>query len=159
MLDMTNLCTPSQYYLLFSITGLLIMITFNIITGSKCGTISNLFTFMTQILYILFWSFILNKICQKGYKKFSWFLFLLPIVSSSVFISLMTMSMVLGENAYTILEEEKAKEETNDAERNKNEEPTSDEELPNEEEPTSDSESFLNSNKKTIDWHKNSIEF
>jgi hypothetical protein len=146
MLDMTNLCTPSQYYLLFSITGLVLMITFNIITGSKCGTISNLFTFMTQILYILFWSFILNKICQKGYQKFSWFLFLVPIVSSSVFISLLTISMVLGKNAYTILEEEKAKEETKDVNRSQL--------STDEEESTSGSESFRNST-----WHKNKIEF
>lgn len=117
MMDMTNLCKPSQYYFLFSIVGLLLMITFNIITGAKCGTITNTYTFVTQLFYILFWSWLLNKICEKGYSKFSWFLFLMPIVTSSVVLSIIAMSMVLGEDMYQLLEEKKAKEATEDEKR------------------------------------------
>jgi ABC-type sugar transport system permease subunit len=93
------------------------MITFNIITGAKCGTVTNTFTFVTQLFYILFWSWLLNKICEKGYSKFSWFLFLMPIVTSGVVVSIIAMSMVLGEDMYQLLEEEKAKEAKEDEER------------------------------------------
>lgn len=117
MMDMTNVCKPSQYYLLFSIVGLLLMITFNIITGTKCGTITNTFTFVTQLFYILFWSWLLNRICEKGYSKFSWFLFLMPIVTSGVVVSIIAMSIVLGEDMYQLIENEKAKEEAEDKER------------------------------------------
>lgn len=117
-MDMTNLCKPSQYYLLFSIVGLLLMITFNILTGVKCGTVTNTFAFITQLFYVLFWSWVLNKICEKGYSKFSWFLFLVPIVTSSVVVSIIALSMVLGQDIYQILENEKAKEEAQDKQRN-----------------------------------------
>jgi hypothetical protein len=140
MVDMTNLCKPSEYYLVFSVVMLLLMITFNIITGSKCGTVSNTFTFMTQLFYILFWTWILNKICQKGYQKFSWFLFLVPIVSSAVFVSVVTMAMVLGEDLYTVLEEEKAKEEAKNEERNETETETE----PEPDSATTTAETFLN---------------
>ena len=117
-MDMTNLCKPSQYYLLFSLVGLLAIITYNIITGARCGTVTNSLTFLTQLFYILFWSWILNKICEKGYQKFSWFLFLVPIVTSSVVLSIIAMTNVLGEDMYQVLEEEKAKEEAQNEERN-----------------------------------------
>jgi len=117
-MDMTNLCKPSQYYFLFSVVGLLAIITYNIITGARCGTVTNSLTFLTQLFYILFWSWILNKICEKGYQKFSWFLFLVPIVTSSVVLSIIAMTKVLGEDMYQVLEEEKEKEEAQNEERN-----------------------------------------
>lgn len=117
-MDMTNFCKPSQYYFLFSIIGLITIITYNIITGARCGTVTNTLTFLTQLFYILFWSWILNKICEKGYQKFSWFLFLIPIVTSSVVLSIIAMTNVLGEDIYQVIEEEKAKEEAQDEERN-----------------------------------------
>ena len=117
-MDMTNFCKPSQYYFLFSIIGLITIITYNIITGARCGTVTNTLTFLTQLFYILFWSWILNKICEKGYQKFSWFLFLIPIVTSSVVLSIIAMTNVLGEDMYQVIEEEKAKEEAQDEERN-----------------------------------------
>ena len=118
-MDMSNLCKPSQYYFLFSVVGLLLMITFNIITGARCGTVTNTFTFVTQLFYILFWSWLLNKICEKGYSKFSWFLFLMPIVTSSVVISIIALSMVFGEDIYQQIEKEKAKELAEDDDRKK----------------------------------------
>mgnify|MGYP001040487002 CR=1 FL=1 len=111
---MFEFCKPSQYYFLFSIVGLILMITFNVITGSKCGKISNTYTFMTQLFYILFWSWLLNKICEKGYSKFSWFLFLVPIVTSTVFATIIMKTLILGENIYEIVDEEKKKEEEKD---------------------------------------------
>jgi len=117
-MDMANLCKPSQYYLLFSIVGLLLMITYNILTGTKCGTVTNTFTFTTQLFYVLFWSWMLNKICQKGYSKFSWFLFLVPIVTSSVVLSILALSIVLGEDIYQLLKSEKIKEDTANDKRN-----------------------------------------
>ena len=41
----------------------------------------------------------------------------MPIVTSGVVVSIIAMSMVLGEDMYQLVEEEKAKEETEDEER------------------------------------------
>ena len=117
MIDIHNLCKPSQYYLFFSVVGLLCMITFNVITGTKCGTVTNTFIFVTQLFYVLSWSWILNKICEKGYSKFSWFLFLLPIVTSGVAVSIITITTILGKDVYNLVEEEKEKEKKEDEER------------------------------------------
>tara|TARA_B110000305_G_C18785369_1_gene335849 strand:- start:57 stop:362 length:306 start_codon:yes stop_codon:yes gene_type:complete len=93
------------------------MITFNVITGAKCGTVTNTFIFVTQLFYVLSWSWILNKICEKGYSKFSWFLFLLPIVTSGVAVSIITITTILGKDVYNLVEKEKEKEEKEDEER------------------------------------------
>jgi len=36
--------------------------------------------FIAKILYIGFWTFVLNYICKAGYKSVSWFLVLLPFL-------------------------------------------------------------------------------
>lgn len=112
-----NLCNPSQYYFIFSIVGLLLTITFNIIVGIKCGKISNMFLFMTQLFYILFWSWIINKLCVNGYRTLSWILFLLPIVTSTVFASILVSTIVVGEDIYEIVESETQKEQQIDSQR------------------------------------------
>jgi len=80
-----KLCKPSLYYLILSLLGLFLTITFNIMTGMSCSLQDNLFLFSVQIIYILFWSWVLNFICKKGYSFVSWGLFLAPIISGITF--------------------------------------------------------------------------
>jgi hypothetical protein len=54
-------------------------------TGMSCSLQDNLFLFSVQIIYILFWSWVLNFICKKGYSFVSWGLFLAPIISGITF--------------------------------------------------------------------------
>lgn len=120
---MLDLCKPSQYYLVFAVVGLVLTITFNVLIGAACGKIANTFTFMTQLLYIFFWTFVLNKICEKGYRNFSWFLFLLPLVSTSIVITITFMTVYLGIDIFKAVKKE-AKDEKEEEEERKEEEAT-----------------------------------
>jgi hypothetical protein len=36
--------------------------------------------FIVKIIYVLFWTYILNLICKDGHKEISWFLVLVPFI-------------------------------------------------------------------------------
>lgn len=80
-----TVCKPSYYYFILSIIGLFLTITFNIVTGMNCSFQDNVFLFTVQIIYILFWSWILHLICKNGYSFISWGLFIAPIISGITF--------------------------------------------------------------------------
>ena len=42
-----------------------------------------------QLLYVIFWTFILNALCEAGYKKFAWFIILLPCILSLLLLVLL----------------------------------------------------------------------
>lgn len=82
-----NLCTPSKIYLGLSLILLIVMVAQN--TGERdvfclgeysCSTSSKVLIFTVDIVYILFWTWILNLICRAGAPTLSWILVLLPIV-------------------------------------------------------------------------------
>jgi hypothetical protein len=82
-----NLCTPSYVYLVISIIILIVMIIQNYgfsdtycLGSYSCNVSSTMMIFIIKILYILFWTWILNLICRAGAPSFAWFLVLLPIV-------------------------------------------------------------------------------
>jgi len=63
-----NLCTPAMVYFAIS----LFVVLGALFTGMKVIAV------LGKTLFILFWTFVLNFLCQKGYKSLSWFLVLLP---------------------------------------------------------------------------------
>jgi hypothetical protein len=82
-----NLCTPASVYLVLSVLALVIMVFQNI--GSEniyclgtyeCSVSSVSLIFIIKILYILFWTWVLNLICRAGLPMLSWFLVLFPFV-------------------------------------------------------------------------------
>ena len=83
------LCAPAQFYLVISaILGSLILVQ-NLFHGDTSELCVGLYTcdishvavfFMVKILYVLFWTFVLNFLCRKGLKSLSWFLVLVPFV-------------------------------------------------------------------------------
>lgn len=87
--DLNKLCTPAQLYLLITLFSLVVMIFQNNGTHSNVLCVGNyecynspnksLLVFI-KLIYISFWTFVLQMICKGGYKSFSWFLVLLPIV-------------------------------------------------------------------------------
>jgi hypothetical protein len=54
-----------------------------------CNVSSTFFVFVIKILYVLFWTWILNLICKSGYESVSWFLFLLPYIVMFILIAYM----------------------------------------------------------------------
>lgn len=84
-----GLCSPALVYLTIEILILLSLVLQNVGSGNRgklcvgqysCD-MANMFPFyLIKILYISFWTFILNLMCKGGYGSFAWFLVLLPIM-------------------------------------------------------------------------------
>jgi hypothetical protein len=91
-----NLCTPSYVYLVISLILLFVMIIQNrsfsdtyCLGSYTCNVSSTMMIFVIKLLYILFWTWILNLICRAGAPTFAWFLVLLPIVLMFVLIAML----------------------------------------------------------------------
>lgn len=82
-----KLCAPSKLYLVISIISLIVMGLQNIgntdiycIGNYTCSVYSTILIFIIKIIYILFWTWILNLICDAGVPYISWFLVLFPFI-------------------------------------------------------------------------------
>ena len=53
---------------------------------------SCLLVFIVKIIYILFWTWILNLICKDGHKGLAWFLVLLPFILLFVIMGLVMIN-------------------------------------------------------------------
>jgi hypothetical protein len=82
-----KLCGPSHFYLAISLFFILISFFQNM--GSKnvyclgsltCDVTSTTLIFVMQLIYILFWTWILNLMCSSGATKIAWALVLLPFI-------------------------------------------------------------------------------
>ena len=94
-----NLCTPAYIYLVISMVAIVIVLIQNIgnsdtyCMGNYSCQVSNLFLiFMIKFVYVIFWTWILNLICQAGAPYLSWFLLLLPFILMFILIVLFMMS-------------------------------------------------------------------
>jgi hypothetical protein len=82
-----DLCAPAGVYFVLSLIALIIMVFQNI--GSEniyclgsytCDVSSVSLIFIIKILYVLFWTWVLNLICKAGFPSLSWFLVLFPFI-------------------------------------------------------------------------------
>jgi len=93
-IGVVNLCPPALFYLTLSVIAIIVMSFQNI--GSKqvyclgdytCDVPSITIIFVIKIIYILFWTWILNIICRYGYSAVSWFLVFIPFILMFIIIS------------------------------------------------------------------------
>jgi hypothetical protein len=63
-----ELCTPAMLYFIISVIAIL----FALFSGVKLVAVA------MKAVFAIFWTFILNLLCKKGYKSVSWFLVLFP---------------------------------------------------------------------------------
>lgn len=82
-----NLCTPSYIYLVVSVIALVVMMYQNMGNVDKyclgsytCNVSSTALIFVIKAIYILFWTWVLNLICNAGAPGVAWFVLLLPVV-------------------------------------------------------------------------------
>jgi hypothetical protein len=100
-----NLCTPAQVYLFIEVVIILGMTyqnwdydNYTLCVGDySCGVGSKISLALSKLLYVAFWTFILNLMCNGGYKKFAWFLVLLPL---TLFFVSLTMFMLFSGARY-----------------------------------------------------------
>lgn len=97
-LKKTKLCAPSKLYLVISLIALFIMGMQNIgntniycIGTYSCDVYSTIIIFIIKLIYIIFWTWILNLICNAGVPYVSWILVLFPFI---LFFLLIIMYMI-----------------------------------------------------------------
>ena len=91
-----SLCTPAFIYILLSSIGIIILAYQNYgnqnlycVGNINCPVESTTPVFVAKILYVLFWTFILNTLCSYGYYKLSWFILLLPFILFFVIVTVL----------------------------------------------------------------------
>ena len=91
-----SLCTPAFIYILLSSIGIIILAYQNYgnsnlycVGNVNCPVQSTTPIFVAKVLYVFFWTFILNTLCSYGYYKLSWFILLLPFILFFVVVSVM----------------------------------------------------------------------
>ena len=95
-----ELCTPALLYFVISLIALGIVLVQNLgntnsyhVGSFSCRVPNTAAVFIVKIIYVLFWTYILNLICKDGHVGLSWLLVLLPWLLSFVFIGLLMINM------------------------------------------------------------------
>tara|TARA_Y100000816_G_C25986623_1_gene515324 strand:- start:101 stop:418 length:318 start_codon:yes stop_codon:yes gene_type:complete len=99
--SVNKLCLPAQLYLAISTLSVLGLLFQNMGMQNKycIGHLStdlpcnNMVVFIGKVLYILVWTWILQKLCKKGYKSVSWLIVLFPYVLMFLVLLLMMLAI------------------------------------------------------------------
>lgn len=84
MLD--KICTPAIVYLFLSILSILFAIYNN----------ASVLSILIKWIFVMFWTWILNYICNSGYTTVAWVLVLLPFILLLLIFVIMLEMMSLG---------------------------------------------------------------
>ena len=94
-----ELCTPAAFYFIISIIGLILVLFQNLGNNGRytlgsfsCRVPSTILVFMLKLIYILFWTWVLNLICKDGHKEISWLLVLFPFILLFVILGLVMLN-------------------------------------------------------------------
>jgi hypothetical protein len=92
-----ELCQPSYIYFVLSLFSLILMLIQNCSSKKKhkycvgifeCNVKSIIPIFIVKLMYVVFWTFILDLLCKNGYKKLSWLILLFPFITFFILIGL-----------------------------------------------------------------------
>lgn len=105
MISVSKLCSPSYIYFIVSVIFLAISAFQNVGNNKtydlgmySCNVPSCIIIFIMKILYIIFWTWILNLMCKDGHSGVAWFLVLLPFILLFVVIGLMMTYLKKSKN-------------------------------------------------------------
>jgi hypothetical protein len=95
-----ELCTPAFIYFIISIIALVLVLLQNLgnqnsynVGSFSCRVPNTAVIFVIKLIYILFWTYVLNLICKDGHKTLSWLLVLLPWILLFVIMGLLLLNM------------------------------------------------------------------
>jgi len=95
-----ELCTPAMIYFVISITSLIMVLFQNLgnsnsynIGSFSCRVPNTALVFVAELIYVLFWTYVLNLICKDGHTSLSWLLVLLPWILLFVMIGILMLNM------------------------------------------------------------------
>jgi hypothetical protein len=96
---LNELCTPAAFYFIISIFGLVIIMFQNVGNRNRfnlgkfsCQVPNTLLLLAGNLVYILFWTWILNLICKDGHSIISWLLVLLPFIFAFIIFGLVILN-------------------------------------------------------------------
>lgn len=97
--SLKELCSPALVYFVISIISLILVLLQNLgnrnsyhIGSFSCRVPDTLLVFIVKLIYILFWTWILNLICKDGHTGISWLLVLLPWILLFVIIGMIMIN-------------------------------------------------------------------
>ena len=106
VIGLKNICRPAMIYFILSISAVIFMAIQNLMTGrsycigmQSCSSNGTATLFVIKIVYILFWTWILNIICSSVSEVVAWVLVFIPIVLMFIFIA----SLFLAEYDWDLL--------------------------------------------------------
>ena len=99
MIGLKNLCPPAFVYLIISTIVLFVLGIQNYNNSDiyclgmySCNTSNIRFIFLFKIIYVLFWTWVLNIICRGGAPGVAWFLVLLPYILFFILLGLLLIT-------------------------------------------------------------------
>ena len=82
-----SLCTPALVFFVISVVSLFVMIFDNLenthtycVGNVSCNVANTSMIFIFEILFLVFWTWLLNFICSRGYPGVAWFILLFPYI-------------------------------------------------------------------------------
>ena len=98
--SLKELCSPAALYFIVSIFSLLMILFQNLGNSNSyhmgnfsCRVPSTTLIFIIKLIYILFWTWILNLICKDGHTGISWLLVLLPFILFFILIGIIMINI------------------------------------------------------------------
>ena len=96
-----ELCRPALVYFIISVVALIMVLFQNLGNNNSynigyysCAVPNTAVVFIINLVYILFWTYVLHLICKDGHSGLSWMLVLLPFILSFVIIGLFMVSRI-----------------------------------------------------------------
>jgi len=98
--SLKELCSPAALYFIVSIFALLMILFQNLGNSNSyhmgnfsCRVPNTTLIFIIKLIYILFWTWILNLICKDGHTGISWLLVLFPFILFFVLIGVIMINV------------------------------------------------------------------
>ena len=98
--SLKELCTPALLYFVISMVALSVVLLQNLgnthsyhVGDFSCRVPNTSVVFMVKIIYVLFWTYVLNLICRDGHVGLSWLLILLPWLLLFVMMGILMINM------------------------------------------------------------------
>ena len=102
--QLQQLCSPAYIYFIISFVALVGLIIENLVYGNnntycvgsyKCDVPSSIMIFVFKMLYVVFWTIVLDALCKYGMTNLSWFLVIFPFVLMALLIGLLMFKYFL----------------------------------------------------------------
>jgi hypothetical protein len=98
--SLKELCTPALLYFVISMVALSVVLLQNLgnthsyhVGAFSCRVPNTAIVFIVKVLYVLFWTYVLNLICRDGHIGLSWLLILLPWLLLFVMMGILMINM------------------------------------------------------------------